>query len=108
MLELSEAQIGGWLGAFMLPLFRIAAMLMVMPIIGTQLVPVRVRLYLALAISVVLVPTLPPMPDVDALSLPMMLLIAEQILVGVMMGFMLLLMFHVFAVAGQIIAMQMG
>lgn len=108
MLELSEAQIGGWLGAFMLPLFRIAAMLMVMPIIGTQLVPVRIRLYLALAISVVLVPTLPPMPEVDALSLPMMLLIAEQILVGVMMGFMLLLMFHVFAVAGQIIAMQMG
>lgn len=108
MLELSEAQIGSWLGAFMLPLFRIAAVLMVMPIIGTQLVPARVRLYLALAITLVISPTLAPMPEVDALSLRMMLLIAEQILVGVMMGFMLQLLFHVFSVAGQIIAMQMG
>ena len=51
MLELSNAQIGGWVGQFLLPLFRIAALLMSMPLIGTQLVPVRVRLYLALAIA---------------------------------------------------------
>ncbi len=41
---------------------------MTMPIIGTTLVPVRVRMYLALALSLVLVPTLPPMPQVDAIS----------------------------------------
>ncbi len=69
MLELSDAQIGGWVSSFLLPLFRIAAVLMSMPVIGTQLVPMRVRLYLALAICVVLAPTLPPMPQVDALSL---------------------------------------
>ncbi|WAJ36056.1 flagellar biosynthetic protein FliR [Pseudomonas sp. GOM7] len=108
MLELSNAQISGWIAQFMLPLFRIASMLMVMPIIGTQLVPTRVRLYLALAICVVLVPTLPPMPQVDALSLRSLLLIAEQVMIGVMLGFVLQLFFHVFTVAGQIIAMQMG
>ena len=108
MLELSNEQIGGWVGQFLLPLFRIAALLMVMPIIGTQLVPTRVRLYLALAISVLLVPTLPPMPQVDALSLRSLLLIAEQVLIGAMFGFVLQLFFHLFAVAGQIIAMQMG
>ena len=53
MLELSNEQIGAWVGSFLLPLFRIASLLMVMPIIGTQLVPVRVRLYLAMAIAVV-------------------------------------------------------
>lgn len=51
MLELSNEQIGAWVGSFLLPLFRIASLLMVMPIIGTQLVPVRVRLYLAMAIA---------------------------------------------------------
>ena len=108
MLELSNEQIGGWVGQFLLPLFRIAAMFMVMPIIGTQLVPMRVRLYLALAVSVLLVPTLPPLPQVDALSLRSLLLIAEQVLIGAMFGFVLQLFFHLFAVAGQIIAMQMG
>ena len=108
MLELSSAQIGGWLSSFLLPLFRVAAVLMVMPIFGTQLVPMRVRLYLALAICVVLVPNLPPMPAVDALSLRMVLLIGEQVLIGVMFGFTLQLFFHIFTVTGQIIAMQMG
>ncbi|MFO6368149.1 flagellar biosynthetic protein FliR, partial [Pseudomonas aeruginosa] len=67
MLELTNAQIGGWIASFVLPLFRVAALLMTMPVIGTQLVPVRVRLYLALGVCVVLVPNLPPMPQVDAL-----------------------------------------
>ncbi|WP_043310557.1 flagellar biosynthetic protein FliR [Pseudomonas sp. ML96] len=108
MLELTNAQIGGWVGQFLLPLFRIASMLMVMPVIGTQLVPARVRLYLALAICLVLAPTLPPMPQVDSISLQSMLLIGEQVVIGVMFGFMLQLYFHLFTVAGQIIAMQMG
>lgn len=108
MLELTNAQIGGWVGSLTLPLFRIAALLMTMPLIGTTLVPVRVRLYLALGICMVLMPVLPPMPQVDALSLRSFLLIAEQILVGAMMGFVLQLFFHIFVVAGQIVAVQMG
>ncbi|WP_132458296.1 flagellar biosynthetic protein FliR [Pseudomonas aeruginosa] len=108
MLELTNAQIGGWIASFVLPLFRVAALLMTMPVIGTQLVPVRVRLYLALGVCVVLVPNLPPMPQVDALSMKAMLLIGEQILVGALLGFSLQLLFHAFVIAGQIISMQMG
>ena len=108
MLELSDAQIGAWVGSFLLPLFRIAALLMVMPIFGTQLVPTRVRLYLALAISVVLVPTLPPMPALEGISVATFMLIAQEILIGVMLGFVLQLFFHAFVVAGQILAIQMG
>ncbi|MBO3275766.1 flagellar biosynthetic protein FliR [Pseudomonas schmalbachii] len=108
MFELSNAQIGGWIGSFVWPLFRVAALLMTMPIIGTQLVPTRVRLYLALAICVVLVPSLPPMPQVDALSPRALLLIGWEILIGAMLGFVLQLLFHAFVVAGQIISMQMG
>jgi flagellar biosynthetic protein FliR len=108
MLELSSAQIAGWISSFLLPLFRIAALLMVMPIIGTQLVPQRVRLYLSLAITLALVPVLPDMPQVDALSLRSILLIAEQIIIGAMLGFSLQLFFHIFVFAGQMVSMQMG
>ncbi|RJG09840.1 flagellar type III secretion system protein FliR [Pseudomonas cavernicola] len=108
MLELSDAQIGGWVGSFLLPLFRIAALLMTMPIIGTQLVPVRVRLYLSLAICVVLMPTLPPMPEVDAINLRSFMLIAQEVLIGAMLGFTLQLFFHAFVIAGQIVTTQMG
>ena len=108
MLELSNTQIAGWISSFLLPLFRVAAVLMVMPIIGTQLVPQRVRLYMALAITLLLVPILPEMPQVDALSLRSILLIAEQIIIGAMLGFSLQLFFHIFVFAGQLASMQMG
>lgn len=108
MLELSDVQISGWVGTFLFPLFRIAALLMTMPVIGTQLVPVRVRLYLSLAICIVLVPNLPPMPQVDAVSVQAFMLIAQEILIGAMLGFSLQLFFHAFVIAGQIVATQMG
>lgn len=108
MLELSGEQIGTWVSIFLLPLFRIASMLMLMPIIGTQLVPARVRLYLTLAIAVVLVPALPPIPAVEPLSLRALVLIAEQILIGAMLAFVLQLFFHLFIVSGQLLAMQLG
>lgn len=108
MLELSNEQIGAWVGSILLPLFRIAALLMFMPIIGTQLVSARIRLYLSLAICVVILPTLPPMPRVDAISIQAFIWIAQEILIGAMLGFVLQLFFQVFVIAGQIVAMQMG
>jgi len=108
MLQLTDAQIATWVASFILPLFRIAAVLMTMPIIGTKMVPGRIRLYLALAISVVVVPGLPPMPEVNPLSLSGLLLIAEQILIGAVFGLSLQLFFQIFVVAGQVVAIQMG
>src|SRR3989338_7249565 len=108
MLELSNEQIGAWVGSFLLPLFRISALLMFMPIIGNQMVWERVRLYLSLAICLAIMPTLPPMPVVDAINVQAFIWIAQEILIGMMLGFVLQLFFQVFAIAGQIVAMQMG
>ena len=108
MLELTDTQISTWVASFILPLFRVAAVLMSMPVFGTSLVPTRVRLYFALAITVVIAPGLPPMPPVNALDLSGLMLIAEQILIGALMGFSLQLFFQAFVVAGQIISIQMG
>ena len=108
LLALTDTQISTWVASFMLPLFRVTSLLMVMPIFGTTLVPRRVRLYFALAITVVIAPGLPPMPEVHALDLSGLLLIAEQILIGAVLGFSLQLFFQSFVIAGQIVAIQMG
>lgn len=93
---------------FMLPFFRIAAFLMVVPVFGNQLVAVRVRLLLAVTTAVLVYPLLPTVPYVDPLSLNMMLLILEQLMIGAVLGFMVQIFFHIFVMAGQMIAMQMG
>jgi len=108
MLALTDTQISSWVASFVLPLFRVTAVLMSMPVFGTTLVPRRVRLYFALAITVVIAPGLPPMPPVHALDLSALMLVAEQILIGALLGFSLQLFFQAFVVAGQIISIQMG
>lgn len=108
MLELSASEIAAWIGRYLWPFFRIGAFFMAMPVIGTQLVSMRIRLGLSLVVTLAVVPILPAMPRIDGLSLQAYILIGEQILVGVAMAFVLQLLFQIFIVAGQMISYQMG
>lgn len=108
LLALTDAQISTWVASFMLPLFRVGALLTTMPIIGTTLVPKRIKLFLSLAITLAIMPSLPPLPTVNPLDLSGLLLIAEQIIIGALLGLSLQLFFQAFVVAGQIVAIQMG
>jgi len=107
-MHLSGAEIAAWLGSYLWPLFRIAAMIVAMPIFGSILIPVRVRLMLALAITSIVAPVLPATPAVDPLSLEAVLIILQQIIIGVAMGLAMQLVFNAVTTGGQIIAMQMG
>ncbi|MNE47123.1 Flagellar biosynthetic protein FliR [compost metagenome] len=79
-----------------------------MPIFGTRMLPARVRLYVAVAITVVIVPALPALPEFDPLSLRGLLLCAEQVILGALFGLSLQLLFQAFVIAGQVVAIQMG
>ncbi len=107
-MEFTDAQIGAWVGSFLWPLFRVASFLMVIPIVGTQLVSMRVRLGLAVLITLVVAPLLPAVPQVDALSFHAFFLTLQQVFIGTLLGFMFVMLMQVFVIAGQMIAMQMG
>lgn len=106
--DINLTQIGGWVSTVLWPLFRVASFFMAIPMIGSALVPARIRLGLALVVTLLLVPVLPPMPNFDPLSLQSFLVIAQQILIGAALGFMVQLFVQVFVVGGQMISTQMG
>ena len=105
MIELAGSDIGRWLAGYLWVFFRIGALLMTMPVIGTQLLPMRIRLYLALALTALVAPQIAEVPQLDPLALGTWVVIAEQILIGAAMGFLLQLLFQIHVLAGQIIAM---
>lgn len=108
-MQFTLAEITGLLGSYIWPFFRISALVMVAPIFSSNFVTVRSRLLIALAISIVIIPTISAdVPAVDPLSGDGLLIIAHQLIIGACMGFMLQLLFNAFIIAGQIIAMQMG
>jgi flagellar biosynthetic protein FliR len=108
MFEIDSALMSGWVSSALWPFFRIGGFLMVAPIFGTQLITARIRIILALLLTLILVPNLPEMPIIDSLSVSTYVLVAQQLLIGFAMGFSMQLLLQVFVVAGQIAAMHMG
>ncbi|MGI9027043.1 MAG: flagellar biosynthetic protein FliR [Burkholderiaceae bacterium] len=108
MVQFSEAQLLAWLAASLYPFFRIAALIGTAPIIGDATVPRRVRIGLALFVTVVVAPGVSAVPDVALLSGEGFVLIVRQMLIGAAMGFSMRLAFAAIEYAGDLIGLQMG
>ncbi len=107
-MRFTSGEITAWIGSYLWPLFRIGALMMAMPVFGSIMVPPRVRLMLAIALTSILVPVLPAVTGVDPFSLQSLFIVVQQVLVGVAMGFAMQLVFAAVTTGGQVIAMQMG
>jgi len=87
---------------------RISAMLMAIPVIGTRMVSIRIRVVLAMLISLMVVPLIPEVPAVDPLSLAGLTISLHQVLIGLAMGFVLQMVLATLTIAGEVISMTMG
>jgi len=108
MLSLTTDQIALWLGSLFWPFVRIGAMMMAAPVFGARMMPVRIRVLMAFAISALTIPLLPPVPAVDPISLAAAGVLAQQVLIGVSMGLVVQLVFQSLVIAGEAIANSMG
>jgi len=107
-MEFGFAQATAFVGSLVWPMMRIGAMLLAMPVIGTRLVATRVKVIITFLLAVVVLPLLPEVPQVEALSLQGILISIQQVLIGFSLGFTLQLVFGALTIAGQSIAMSMG
>ena len=101
-------EITAWIGAYLLPLFRIAAMVCIAPIFGSRFLPVRVKVAVSVVLTIIVVTLIPQPAGFDPVSLDVILIIVQQILIGLAMGFAMLLVFSIFVTGGQMIALSMG
>lgn len=83
-------------------------MLISAPLFSAGAVTIRIRLGFAFVLTLVVVPLIPEPPAVEALSFAGLMIAAQEILIGVTIGFMIQLMFAVFVVAGHVISMPMS
>ncbi len=107
-LEISVDQINIWVGLVMWPLFRVAAVFSIMPVLGGGEVPARVRAALALLVTILLVPGMQVMPAVNPLSVNGMLITLQQLVIGFAIGLTVLMVFNAVTLAGENIAITMG
>jgi flagellar biosynthetic protein FliR len=105
---ISAVEATQWVGGLMWPFMRISAMLTLSPIFSQKAVPRRYRVLLGFALTMLIMPTLPPMPPTDIFSPTGILTAIWQVIIGSAMGFMVALALNTVIVAGEKLAMSMG
>jgi flagellar biosynthesis protein FliR len=104
----SEALLLGWLQQYGWPFLRVSAVFMILPVFGTRRVPTRVRLILSGLITVIVVPLLPAAEPLATGSGAWVETLLQQMLIGLAIGFTLLLVFESVLLGSELIAYSMG
>ena len=104
----TSAEMIQWLNSMFWPFVRVTAMMTIAPVFGGNLVPMRIKLVLALLITWVMLPLLPPVPAIEPFSALSVLITLQQMIIGMAIGFALQLIVAALIVGGQTVAMGMG
>jgi len=107
-MEFTESVVNQYLADFILPFTRIAALVMMMIGLGARTIPTRIKLFLCVTLTLAVMPAIPPTNIERLLSFTTFLMIGQQTLIGISLGFVTVMVVNTFTLAGQIIAMQSG
>ena len=108
MISFDEAQILGWITPLIWPFLRAVFLFSALPVLGSRMVPARVRVGLAAFVALATQPSLPVVPVVPLDSALAVLLVAQQAVIGLALGFAVRVVFTAIEFAGEIIGLQMG
>ncbi|MCG7530080.1 flagellar type III secretion system protein FliR [Psychrobium sp. MM17-31] len=105
-MTLYENIIMEWLAAHIWVFARVSGMFMVMTVVGSNNLSTRIRLFYALVMTYLIVPIVGPLPEAELFSFSSYLIVIQQTLIGVAIGFISVLVMQSFVIAGQVIGMQ--
>jgi flagellar biosynthetic protein FliR len=108
MITVSSVQLNAWLVAFIWPFTRILGLLAVAPVTGGAQFPARGKVGLAVLITLVVAPTVPSMPEIDPASWSGLFLLANELAIGLAIGFAMRLVFVAVEMGSELIGLQMG
>jgi flagellar biosynthetic protein FliR len=108
MITLSSAELNALIASFIWPLTRILGLIATAPLFGNVTVPVRVKIVLGAALAMIIAPGVPSLPAADPMSLAGLAIVAQQLIIGLAMGFAMRIVFSCVEMAGELVGMTMG
>lgn len=97
-----------WITPWLWPFFRVMGLFTAAPVLSMRVIPRRVRLGLGVLIVLAAQPSLPEMPQVALNSPQALMVLAQQVLIGLTMGFAARVVFAAIEFAGELVGLQMG
>lgn len=108
MIDVQIDQLYTWINAFLWPMFRIMGLMLSAPLLGDAAIPTRIKVGMAVVITVAVAPVLAPMPDVPTASFAGLWISFQQLLIGAALGLVVRIAFAAIQTAGEFIGLQMG
>jgi len=96
------------LGLYFWPFVRLSGLLLMVPLFSGTYVSMRIRLFLAVFITLAVAPSLTLPPPIDPFTWHGILLIMQQLGIGVAIGLIFTVVFQAFVIAGHLASMAMG
>lgn len=106
MTTVQLVQLQAWLGGLLWAFGRVSGMCLVAPIFSATMVPMQVRLVVALTLTAVLAPLAPA--NIDLLTGDGLVSMISQLLIGTAIGFVLQLAFQAVSFGAQLISQSMN
>ncbi|MBP0596966.1 flagellar biosynthetic protein FliR [Herbaspirillum sp. LeCh32-8] len=108
MLTFTSQQLYAWIAMFIWPTTRILGLLAIAPPFGSASVPMLVKVLLGVAIGAVIAPDVPIPAALDPMSMTGILILLQQLLVGLSMGLAMRIVFAAVEAAGELTSSTMG
>lgn len=108
MISLSAHQLQDFAAGLYWPFVRVGSCFMIAPAFGAETVPARVRIVLAGSITLLIAPLLPAPAALAPFSGAGALVTAQQLLIGLALGFCMRILFDSVTLGGQMLANSMG
>ena len=108
MISVTTEQLGAWLAALAWPMARVLALVASAPVTGNPSLPATVKIGLSIALTILIAPLIPGPPDVSPASSDGLLILAQQVMIGLAIGLAMQVVFHAAEMAGELIGLQMG
>jgi len=96
------------LGLYFWPFVRLSGLLLMVPLFSGTYVSMRIRLFFAVFITLAVAPSLTLPPPIDPFTWHGILLIMQQLGIGVAIGLIFTVVFQAFVIAGHLASMAMG
>lgn len=108
MISLTSADLYALIAGLIWPATRILGLIAVAPLFSNRSIPRRLKLTLGLLLSAIVAPVIPAVPLVEPMSMTGMLILAQQFVIGLAMGFAMRIVFSAVEMAGEITGLTMG
>lgn len=108
MISVSSDVLQAWINGLLWPLTRVLGVIAIAPVFSNRGLPNQVKIALGILLTLIIAPTLPPLPAIGILSAQGLLILAEQLVIGLAIGFCVRIVFAAVDMAGQVAGMTMG